>query len=86
MLIFALVASFRIDAEMSMIFLGIIPILGIGLFLIIKKVSPIFHKVFGNYDKLNNVVQENLYAVRVVKAFNRQQHETEKFKNMSVKL
>lgn len=83
MLIFALVASFRIDAEMSMIFLGIIPILGIGLFLIIKKVSPIFHKVFGNYDKLNNVVQENLYAVRVVKAFNRQQHETEKFKNMS---
>ena len=66
-----------------MIFLGIIPILGIGLFLIIKKVSPIFHKVFGNYDKLNNVVQENLYAVRVVKAFNRQQHETEKFKNMS---
>jgi len=83
MLIFALIASFRIDAQMSLIFVGIMPVLAIGLFIIIKKVSPIFHKVFKNYDKLNNVVQENLYAVRVVKAFNRQKFETDKFKDMS---
>lgn len=83
MLIFALVASFRIDAEMSMIFVAVIPVLAVGMFLIIRKVYPIFNKVFRNYDKLNNVVQENLYAIRVVKSYNRQDHETEKFQKMS---
>ena len=83
MLIFALVAAFNIDAELSLVFAAVLPILAIGLFLIIHKVSPIFNKVFRNYDKLNNVVQENLYAIRVVKSYNRQEHETEKFKNMS---
>lgn len=83
MLIFALVASFRIDAEMSMIFVVVIPVLAVGMFLIIRKVYPIFNKVFRNYDKLNNVVQENLYAIRVVKSYNRQDHEIEKFQKMS---
>lgn len=83
MLIFALVASFRIDAEMSMIFVAVLPVLGLGMFLIIRKVYPIFNTVFRSYDKLNNVVQENLYAMRVVKSYNRQEHETEKFRKMS---
>ncbi|MDD6816084.1 MAG: ABC transporter ATP-binding protein [Firmicutes bacterium] len=83
MLIFALIASFRIDAEMSMIFVAVLPVLGIGMFLIIRKVYPIFNTVFRSYDKLNNVVQENLYAMRVVKSYNRQEHETEKFRKMS---
>ncbi len=83
MLIFALAASFRIDAEMSMIFVAVLPVLGLGMFLIIRKVYPIFNTVFRNYDKLNNVVQENLYAMRVVKSYNRQEHETEKFRKMS---
>ena len=83
MLIFALIASFRIDAEMSMIFVAVLPVLGLGMFLIIRKVYPIFNTVFRNYDKLNNVVQENLYAMRVVKSYNRQEHETEKFRKMS---
>ena len=82
-LVFALAASFKIDAKMSMIFFGIIPVLGLGLFLIMTRVHPIFERVFKNYDKLNNVVQENLHAVRVVKSFNRQQHETDKFGQMS---
>ena len=83
MLIFALIASFRIDAEMSMIFVAVLPVLGLGMFLIIRKVYPIFNTVFRSYDKLNNVVQENLYAMRVVKSYNRQEHETEKFRKMS---
>ena len=83
LLIFALIASFRIDAEMSMIFVCVLPLLGLGMFLIIRKVYPIFNTVFRNYDRLNNVVQENLYAIRVVKSYNRQEHETEKFKKMS---
>lgn len=83
MLIFALVAAFKIDAQMSLIFLCIIPILGVGLYLIMSRVHPIFNRVFKNYDKLNNVVQENIYGIRVVKSFNRQKHESEKFRKMS---
>ena len=51
MLIFALIASFRIDAEMSMIFVAVLPVLGLGMFLIIRKVYPIFNTVFRSYDK-----------------------------------
>lgn len=83
MLVFALAAAFQIDAGMSMIFFGIMPVLAIGLYFIMTRVHPIFNRVFKNYDKLNNVVQENLYAVRVVKSFNRQKYETEKFQTMS---
>ena len=83
MLVFALAAAFKIDAKMSMIFFGVTPILAIGLFLIMTRVHPIFNRVFKNYDKLNNVVQENLHAVRVVKSFNRQQYESDKFRQMS---
>ncbi len=83
MLIFALIAAFRIDAQLSLVYVGILPILGIGLFILIKIVYPIFNRVFKTYDKLNNVVQENLYGIRVVKSFNRQEHEIEKFKRTS---
>lgn len=83
MLIFSLIAAFGIDARLSMIFLGVLPILGIGLYILIKAVYPIFNRVFKTYDKLNNVVQENLYGIRVVKSYNRQDHEVEKFKKTS---
>lgn len=82
-LIFALVAAFRIDTQLSLIFLGVIPFLAVGLFAIVFKTFPIFDKVFKKYDNLNNVVQENLYGMRVVKSFNRQKYETEKFKGAS---
>jgi len=83
MLIFSFAAAYKIDPKMCLIFLGNVPVLLIGLLFIMKFVHPIFNRVFKNYDKLNNVVQENLYAVRVVKSFNRQKFETDKFKTMS---
>ena len=86
MLIFALVASFGIDAELSLIFLCVMPVLLIGLGIMIKAVHPIFNRVFKTYDKLNNVVQENLSGIRVVKSFNRQDHEIQKFEGTSQKI
>ena len=83
MLIFALIASFSVNHKLSLIFLAVLPAMGIGMFMIIKKVYPLFNKIFRTYDKLNNVVQENLYAVRVVKSFNRQKYENEKFGEVS---
>lgn len=69
MLIFAMVMSFRINHDISLIFLAVIPILGVGLYLIIKHVHPVFERVFKTYDRLNGVVQENLSGIRVVKNF-----------------
>ena len=82
-LLFALIASFSVNRELSLIFLLSMPILGIGIFLLIRYVQPIFERVFKTYDKLNNVVQENLYGMRVVKSFNRQDCETKKFTGIS---
>lgn len=83
MLIFSLLVSFRIDAQLSLIFLASIPVLGIGLWFIISNVHPIFIRIFKTYDKLNNVVQENLHGIRVVKSFTREAFEIEKFGNIS---
>lgn len=86
MMVFCLIVSFRIDAQLSLIFLFAIPILGVGLWLIMSKVHPIFQRVFKTYDKLNNVVQENLRAIRVVKSYTRENHEEKKFGNISQKI
>ena len=83
MLICALVLAFNVNSSMALIFLCIVPILAVGLFFIMSKVHPIFERVFKTYDKLNNVVQENLYGIRVVKSFVREDHENEKFGKIS---
>ena len=83
MLIFAMVMSFRINHDISLIFLAVIPILVVGLYLIIKHVHPVFERVFKTYDRLNGVVQENLSGIRVVKNFVREDHEIEKFDTIS---
>ena len=83
MLIFAMVMSFRINHDISLIFLAVIPILGIGLYLIISRVHPVFERVFKTYDRLNGVVQENLSGIRVVKNFVREDHEIQKFDAIS---
>lgn len=83
MLICALVLAFNVNSSMALIFLCIVPILAIGLFFIMSKAHPIFERVFKTYDKLNNVVQENLYGIRVVKSFVREDHENEKFGKIS---
>jgi len=83
MLIMALGTSFSINVELSLIFLGIIPILGVGLYVIMNGVHPIFERVFRTYDKLNNVVQEDLHGIRVVKSYVREAYEEEKFDTIS---
>ena len=83
MLIFSLTMALSINAKISLIFLCIIPFLALGLSLVIKNAHPIFKRVFKTYDKLNNVVNENLHGIRVVKSFVREDKEEEKFKSVS---
>ena len=75
MLIFAIVMSFSINARMALIFVAILPVIALALFLIIRKATPIFHRIFKKYDALNNSVQENVAGIRVVKSFVREDYE-----------
>ncbi len=79
MLIFSLIMAFCIDPMMSLIFLGAIPILFVGLMIIMKVARPAFERVFKAYDRMNKVVGENLRGIRVVKAYVREEKECEKF-------
>lgn len=83
MLVFSLAAAFMVDTALSLIFLIAIPVLGVGLYYIVKKSHPYFEKVFTIYDDLNSVVQENLTGIRVVKSFVRERFEVKKFKGVS---
>ena len=83
MLIVSMIVSFRINRQISLIFLAIVPVLGVLLALIVRKVHPVFEKVFHTYDDLNNVVQEDLRGIRVVKSCNREDLEISKFKKIS---
>jgi ATP-binding cassette subfamily B protein len=86
MLVCALFAVISIDAKLSIIYLVVVPILGIGLYVIIMNVHPIFEFVFKTYDHLNAVVQENLYGIRVVKSYTREDEEVKKFNGISDKI
>lgn len=79
MLIFAFVMAFVMGGRMAFIFLIVAPLLGFGLFAVIRKVMPLFKKVFHKYDVLNNSIQENIKGMRVVKSFVREDYEKEKF-------
>lgn len=83
MLVFSMIVSFRINTTIALIFLAVIPIMAVLLLLIIRKVGPLFNRVFHTYDELNNVVQENVRGIRVVKSFNQEDHEIKKFKGIS---
>ncbi len=83
MLISAFVMSCSINPRLALIFLGVIPVLACVLGVIIKIAHPIFMRVFKTYDHLNNVVQENVHGIRVVKSFVREDFEEEKFKEIS---
>ena len=78
-LISAFFAVLSINKKIALIYLIVIPILGIGLYFIMTRAHPIFKRVFKKYDKLNAIVQENLMGIRVVKSFVREDHEIEKF-------
>ena len=82
-LIFSLIMAFAINAKISLIFLGLVPILGLGLYVIATHAHPIFERVFKTYDKLNNVVQENVRGIRVVKTYVLEEEEKAKFKGVS---
>ena len=86
MLAFCWVVSFTINQQISLVFLAVIPILAIALGLIMWRVSSIFNRVFATYDTLNNVVQENVAGIRVVKSFNREEHEIGKFEAISQRI
>ena len=83
MVVSALIASAIIDPKLSLIFLSTVPVLGGGLYLITTHVHPIFVRVFKTYDKLNNIIQENLLGIRVVKSFTREDFEKSKFMDIS---
>ena len=83
MIILSWVMTLVLNKTVAMLFLIVIPLLGGTLIFIAKKAHPHFIKVFDEYDELNNVVQENVNAARVVKAYVREDHEVEKFGKIS---
>ena len=83
MLILATTNAYSISPKLCLVYCLVLPLLGVGLYILIKLVFPIFDRVFRTYDKLNNVVQENLHGVRVVKSFVREEREVQKFTSVS---
>ena len=79
MLIFSFIMGFAMGGRLALIFLVTIPLLGVGLVLVIRKATPIFRRVFRKYDALNDSVQENVQAMRVVKSYVRGDYEKKKF-------
>lgn len=86
MLVFSMMVSFLINTTIALLFLAVIPVMAPLLLLIIRKVGPLFNRVFHTYDTLNNVVQENVRGIRVVKSFNQEDHEIKKFKGISQRI
>ncbi|WP_258184564.1 MULTISPECIES: ABC transporter ATP-binding protein [unclassified Bifidobacterium] len=86
MVVVAWIFSFRISPSISMVFLACIPILAIGLCGLAVLVHPVFERVFHTYDALNNVVDENLQGIRVVKSYNREDFEVSKFDRISQRI
>ena len=78
--IFAIIMSFSINPKLAWIFVVIVPFLAFLIISIMRYVMPFFKRIFKKYDALNESVQENVGGIRVVKAFVREEHETEKFK------
>ena len=83
MIVMSLIMTVTISPAIAFMMLITIPVLGGLLIFIAKKAHPHFIKVFDEYDELNNVVQENVNAARVVKAYVREDHEVEKFGKIS---
>lgn len=83
MIVLSWVMTLTINVPIALLLLAMIPILGGVLIFIAKKAHPHFIQVFDEYDVLNNTVQENVNAARVVKAYVREDHENEKFGKIS---
>ncbi len=83
MMIFSAIMAFIAGGPIAWIFIALIPILGVGLYFIVKKAMRIFLRVFKRYDALNESVQENVSAIRVVKSYVREDFEKNKFNTAS---
>ena len=83
MFIFSFVMGFRISSRLSIIFLVLIPVIAIALYFLMNKIHPIMTSVFNRYDDLNNVVEENVRGIRVVKSFANEEYEKKKFETVS---
>ena len=83
MLVLALFSAMRISVKLSLVYCIALPLLMLVLFGLMPMVFKIFDKVFKTYDSLNNVVQENVHGIRVVKSFVREEKEVEKFTSIS---
>lgn len=86
MLLFSLIMCFTINTKLSLIFLVAGCVLAIVLYTVIRTTYPIFTKVFRQYDDVNAAVQENTSAIRIVKAFVREDYEKDKFRNATERL
>ena len=86
MVVLASINVYQLSPRLCIVYLIALPLLAVGLFVLTKLVFPIFDRVFKTYDNLNNVVQENLHGIRVVKSFVREDKEEEKFKETSGKI
>ncbi len=82
-MICAMVMAFTINAKLASVYLAAVILLGVVLFFIISRATKYFQMAFPKYDELNASVQENVSAIRVVKAYVREDHETDKFKRAS---
>lgn len=80
MMLFALIMTYRINPSLSVIFFITIPLVAISLFLIMKKAMPTFQQLQQKVDRINGIVQEDLTGMRIIKSFNRQEHENGRFK------
>ncbi|MBO5196829.1 MAG: ABC transporter ATP-binding protein [Clostridia bacterium] len=79
MFIFAIIMAFIMGGSLAMTFVVVVPVLVFGLLMISRHAMPAFRRVFKKYDKLNESIEENVRAMRVVKGFSREDHEKEKF-------
>ena len=86
MLVIATAMAFSIDRELAVVFLVALPVLGIMLFLIVSHVRPLYQKMQKAIDLVNRIIQENLTAIRVVKAYVRGEYEEEKFEKVNMNL
>ena len=83
MLVFAVIMAYIMGGALAGTFIVVIPVLATGLLLIAKFAMPAFRRVFKKYDRLNESIEENVRAMRVVKGFSREEYEKKKFKDAS---
>ena len=83
LLVFSLIMAFTVSAKLSLVFLVMVPFLAIGLYFIAKNAHPIFEYTFKVYDKLNEITQENIKGIRVVKSYVTENKEIGKFDKVS---